>query len=64
MFGPNRVMFGSDWPVSTLVSSYIDTLSVLRESLAGELGATATAKLFGGNCAAFYGLKGNVDAAP
>jgi len=45
-FGPDRLMFGSDWPVCTLAASYADVLDLARGLLgAGErdavLGATA-----------------------
>lgn len=29
LFGADRLMFGSDWPVCTLVASYADTLAIL-----------------------------------
>jgi L-fuconolactonase len=34
-FGPSRVLFGSDWPVVTLASSYIEWVDVLDGFLAG-----------------------------
>jgi len=34
-FGPNRSMYGSDWPVSTLVASYGEVLRLTQHSLAG-----------------------------
>ncbi|MBS1882053.1 MAG: amidohydrolase family protein [Actinobacteria bacterium] len=35
IFGPRRLMFGSDWPVCTLVASYRQTLDLALESLEG-----------------------------
>ncbi|MFF9623248.1 amidohydrolase family protein [Streptomyces griseosporeus] len=42
-FGPDRLMFGSDWPVCTLAASYDTVLAVARELTAGldEAGRTA-----------------------
>jgi L-fuconolactonase len=34
IFGPRRLMYGGDWPVSTLGGSYADTLGVLEEFIA------------------------------
>jgi L-fuconolactonase len=54
-FGAGRMMFGSDWPVVTLASSYqrwVDAAEALTESCsAGERIA-----IFGGNAAGFYRL--------
>lgn len=49
-FGPQRVMSGSDWPVSTLAAPYAEVLAVNRQLVAGltpgeradVLGGTAT----------------------
>jgi L-fuconolactonase len=54
-FGPDRLMFGSDWPVCTLAGSYTHVITALREVLDGIEGAIEAA-IFGGNAAAFYGL--------
>src|SRR5207237_7127044 len=34
-FGPDRVMFGSDWPVCELAGSYADVLALTRALLSG-----------------------------
>lgn len=52
LFGPQRLMFGSDWPVCTLAASYPEVLDLARTLLSGVerdavLGATAVR---------FYGL--------
>lgn len=54
-FGPERVMFGSDWPVCRLAGEYDDVVRALRENLGG-LSAAEEAAVFGGNAARFYGL--------
>ena len=35
VFGPPRVLYGGDWPVSTLAGSYAQTREVTEELLAG-----------------------------
>lgn len=57
LFGPHRLMFGSDWPVCLLASSYQDWIDTLRELLS-PLSASERAKIFGGTAKAFYRLKG------
>ena len=54
-FGPERVMYGSDWPVCLTVADYASQLEALRYACA-ELSADEQAALFGGNAAGFYGL--------
>jgi L-fuconolactonase len=51
-FGAERLMFGSDWPVSLLAGHYLRAVMVLKDyaATADEPG------LFGGNAAHFYGL--------
>ncbi len=55
LFGPERLVFGSDWPVCTLRCSYGDWHAMAR-ALTAPLGAKAQAAIFGGNARAFYGL--------
>ena len=38
LFGPERLMFGSDWPVCTLAASYAEVLDLARAAIA-ELSA-------------------------
>jgi len=54
-FGPERLMFGSDWPVSNLCGSYGQVVDALREAL-GDVGDEARAQIFGGTARRFYGL--------
>jgi L-fuconolactonase len=55
VFGPERVLFGSDWPVVTLASSYhhwVDTLAALT----GHLAEDDQWLLWGGNARRWYRL--------
>ena len=55
LFGADRLMFGSDWPVVTLRRSYA-AWHGMAEILADGLGEHERAALFGGTAARFYGL--------
>lgn len=52
-FGADRLLFGSDWPVSTLAATYSEWLDAAGV-LAAPLGAAGRAALFGGNAARLY----------
>lgn len=52
-FGTGRVMFGSDWPVVRLATSYPQWLNAITE-LTAQLDSTALHSLFYANAAAFY----------
>ncbi|MEV6008315.1 amidohydrolase family protein [Streptomyces sp. NPDC051976] len=54
-FGPDRLLFGSDWPVCTLAAQYTDVFA-LAEQAASGLGSEERDAVFGGNAAAVYGL--------
>lgn len=56
LFGENRLLFGSDWPVATLAASYGEVLNAARTLLGRRFGPDAMARIFGGNAARFYGL--------
>jgi L-fuconolactonase len=56
-FGPERLMFGSDWPVCLLAGDYGRVVGALEENLAG-LSASEQAEVFGGTAARVYGLSG------
>ncbi|MBJ6362350.1 amidohydrolase family protein [Paenibacillus sp. GCM10012307] len=56
LFGPQRLMFGSDWPVCLLAASYDETMDVLQLALPDELSAADKERLFGGTAAEFYKL--------
>jgi L-fuconolactonase len=52
-FGPERLMYGSDWPVCTLAASYDRVIDALLTVL-GELDDATDTQLFGGSARAFY----------
>jgi predicted TIM-barrel fold metal-dependent hydrolase len=54
-FGPDRVMFGSDWPVCTRVASYRQWVTALKEVVGGK-SYEQQRKLFHDNAVRFYGL--------
>ena len=55
VFGANRCMFGSDWPVCELAGTYQEQIDALREVL-GELSDSERSAIFGGTAKSFYGL--------
>lgn len=54
-FGPQRLMWGSDWPVLTLAGDYTNWFA-MAEALTAGLTAAEKAAVFGGTAARFYGL--------
>jgi L-fuconolactonase len=54
-FGPERCMFGSDWPVCELAGSYQDVHNALGETI-GSLSETELANIFGETANRFYRL--------
>ena len=54
-FGPDRVMWGSDWPVALLASGYTRWLETAQALLAG-LTESERAKVMGENAVTFYKL--------
>ena len=54
-FGPDRVMWGSDWPVALLAGSYQGWLDAADQLLA-SLTPTERAAILGGNAVRVYGL--------
>lgn len=55
VFGPGRLMFGSDWPVLDLASTY-ETWWASAQELTRTLSESERAAVFGGNAARFYGI--------
>jgi len=55
-FGPERLMFGSDWPVCLLAAEYIQVVELI-EDFTRRLSAPERDAVFGGNAASFYGLR-------
>lgn len=56
-FGPDRVMFGGDWPVCKLGSSYVGWVNALKQIVRSRP-IDQQKKLFHGNAQKFYGLAG------
>ena len=54
-FGPERLMFGSDWPVSLLAATYEQSFNLVNDYLA-QFPAAVRDQILGGNAAKFYGL--------
>jgi L-fuconolactonase len=55
-FGPERLMFGSDWPVCLLAASY-GQVKRLIEDYVDRYSSKEKGKIFGSNAVRFYGLK-------
>lgn len=56
-FGPDRVMFGSDWPVCTLAATYEQVTSA-ADTIFQDLTAAERAAVLGQNATRVYGLAG------
>ncbi len=54
-FGAERLVFGSDWPVSKLGGSYAEIVGIVRD-FAEELSKTESVAIMGGNAQSFYGI--------
>jgi L-fuconolactonase len=54
-FGPDRCMFGSDWPVCELAASYAEVVAAIRELLE-PLSPSEQASIFGDTATSFYRL--------
>ncbi len=54
-FGPDRLMYGSDWPVALLAGTYRRVYELARDYVSRQ-GAETEAKVFGCNAAKFYGI--------
>lgn len=55
MYGTNRLMFGTDWPVCTLAGEY-QTVADTTRVILNSLSHTAKADVFGGTAIRFYRL--------
>lgn len=55
VFGPDRVMFGSDWPVCELAAGYPEVFALANDLCAG-LSETGRAAVFGDTATAWYRL--------
>lgn len=56
LFGPERLMFGSDWPVCELAGTYQQVIDALRDAL-GPISEHERDLIFGGVATRFYGLE-------
>ena len=54
-FGPDRIMFGSDWPVCLVAASYEEMFSIVQEYFS-SFSETEQELFFGGNAVKFYNL--------
>jgi L-fuconolactonase len=59
LFGPERLMYGSDWPVCELAGSYSQVKNALGEAL-GPISDSERTKIFGGTAISFYNLAKNL----
>ncbi|MEJ2883687.1 amidohydrolase family protein [Pedobacter sp. GR22-6] len=56
-FGAERLMYGSDWPVSLLAASYGQWLALLQDYVGPRLNTHEQELFWGGNASKFYDLK-------
>ena len=54
-FGPDRLLFGSDWPVCLVAANYTQVKTLIEEYVA-PWGDEVRAKVFGANAVSFYRL--------
>ena len=55
VFGPERLMFGSDWPVCLLAANYAGVVEAARAALGG-LAEAERAAVMSANAIRIYGL--------
>jgi L-fuconolactonase len=55
-FGPERLMFGSDWPVCLLSGDYAEVAGIVEDFIA-TLAPDERNQIWGGTATRFYGLK-------
>lgn len=63
IFGPNRVMFGSDWPVCLLAAQYDEVVDIVTQALPSAWGQSERDRLFGLNAQLFYKLNTDLEEA-
>ncbi len=54
-FGPERCVFGSDWPVCLLAASYAHVIDVCGQAI-GDVPIADRERIFGGNAVELYRL--------
>jgi L-fuconolactonase len=58
MFGWERVMFGSDWPVCTVAAEYAEVFGIIQNYLRNnDFSEQAIKAVLGGNAQHFYGIE-------
>ncbi len=57
-FGPQRLMYGSDWPVCQLAAPYETVYQLAQDWAASRLSAPEQQAFWGGNAVRVYGLSG------
>jgi len=55
VFGTDKIMFGSDWPVLRVAADYAAVADTFERAIAGY-SESEQAGMMGGNCAEFYGV--------
>lgn len=55
LFGPDRVMIGTDWPVCTLAASYAKVIDLVK-NVCQDFPISAIEKIMGRNAADFYNI--------
>jgi len=58
-FGPDRLVFGSNWPVCTMAATYSQVVDATQHLLRERVGANAMRQIMETNGVCFYGLAGN-----
>jgi L-fuconolactonase len=56
VFGPDRLMFGSDWPVCLLSASYTQVMQLVRDAIA-HLPTEQQQNILELNAISFYGIR-------
>jgi L-fuconolactonase len=62
-FGPDRLMFGSDWPVCLLAGSYMQVKQLIADAV-NDWPRRDKAKVFGENAMRFYSLQPGEPSGP
>ena len=56
VFGPSRLMVGSDWPVCLLAATYGDVIDLVREAI-DEYSVDERAQILSGTAKSFFRLQ-------